>query len=148
MVAFPDLYRPNTMELPGVAVFCVMSALVVQPYSPFLASLIFLPAVLIVIYWVYVAVLNSRRRRKWSSSFDGRLNDDEALERFKTDPRKYVLHVQFYSGGFDRTRLAPAAVLEDVVDGKIFAIFPSSWKVIMDCQRHDVKIVDADGLEV
>ncbi len=156
MIWFPEQYRTNTMELPVVAaISAALSGLagffssVAPGWVSILfivaATIILLPAVAIISYWLYAGAWNFHERVKWSGSFDGRLSTRRALSWVRRRPDQYVLFVQLYSGGFDASPLAPAAILEDQAEGKRFAIFPSSWKIIDGCKEQGVPVVRNDG---
>ena len=148
MIPFPDLHRTDKMELPRVMVISFAFAAIAIPFSLFVGIILLIPAILVVLYEMFAGVTNSMKRWSFTGSFDGRLSARRAQKRIQQSPDRFVVYVQYYSGGFDVTPLAPLAVLEDIVDGKRFGIFPSSWKIITYCKNHHVTILDGEGCKL
>ncbi len=146
MIHFPDLDRMDTMEAPVVASISGFAAAVILPLSVLLAAVVAGPALVIVACAVFNALSNFWRRWKWSRSFDGRLSRRAAVKLLQAHAKDYRLHVQHYSGGFDRACLAPATVLEQLSSGKCFAIYPASWKIAEDCTRKSVEVIEDRGI--
>ena len=145
MIHFPNLNRIDTMELPLVAAFSGVLGGIVFPFTKIGAILLGLPAFVIAWYWIITDIRNQIRRFVWSGAFDGRLSRRTALKLIRNGPSQYALYVQYYSGGFDRTHLTPAAVLENVETMQRYAIFPPSWKVIDECKELGIQIRDPQG---
>lgn len=126
---FPELYQADTMELPQIAALSAIAGAIIFPFSATFAVAILLPAFLVALYLVRIAIVNLLRRIRWAHQFDRRLSTKQAWQRFQSSPDRYVLYVQFY-GRFDRERLTPAAVVRDLSNDEQFAVFPSTWRIV------------------
>lgn len=138
---YPDLHRTNSSELPVLAVITGVLGGLLTPRYPRLGTLILLPALLIFLYWLIAGLWNSLLRYRWSRACDGRLSARRLRELVGETPDRYRLHVRHY-GGFDVMGLAPAAILEDRIEAKRFAVYPPSSKVIDYCKDKGTTVVD------
>lgn len=145
MIPFPKLNRTDTMELPLVAAASGILGGICFSFTRIGAAILGFPALAISCYRVTNGIQNHIRRFTWSGSFDARLSRRAALNRIREQPSEFVLYVQYYSGGFDRMNLAPAAILEHVENAMQFAIHPASWKIIDDCKNLDIPLRDPHG---
>ena len=145
MIPFPDLNRADTMELPLVAAASGILCGICFPFTKIGAAILGFPALAISCYWVTNGIQNQIRRFTWSGSFDARLSRRAALNRIRKQPSEFILYIQYYSGGFDRTNLVPAAILEHVENAMRFAIYPASWKIVDDCKNLGIPIRDSQG---
>ncbi len=148
MIPFPTLHRTDTMELPAVAAASFLLSAVVLPFSRTLGIIIVAPSVIIAVFCALVGLRNAFNRLRWSMSLDSRLSARRALKQIQESPQRFVLHIQYYSGGFDRNHLAPAAVVEDLSSGQHYAVFPASWKIVTAFEQPNARIVDAEGQDL
>ena len=140
-VPFPTLHRTDTRGLPVIAAVSGVVAAFVLPFSRVFGSMVGIPGISIVLYWIAIGISNATRRFIWSCRFDGRISAGKALRTVSNSPSSFVLYVRYYSGGFDLTRLSPAIVLEDTINQIRFAVYPASWRIIERCEKNGVKIV-------
>lgn len=136
------------MGLPAITVVSFLLTAVVFPFSRTLGIIILAPSVLIAFFWASVGLRNTFKRLRWSMSLDGRLSAQRALELIQESPQRFVLHIQYYSGGFDRNHLAPAAVVEDLSSDQHYAVFPASWKIVTAFEQSNARILDAEGKDL
>jgi hypothetical protein len=140
-VPFPDLVQPGTMVFPAVAVVSGVLGAFVFSQSKILGGVIALPAMLVLLYLLWVDVLNTWRRWRSAAGFDGRVSGRQAIKAVEAAPDRFLLHVCHY-GGFDVVHLKPAAVLEVRASGSRWAIFPTSSRAIRTCEKLNVPIRD------
>jgi hypothetical protein len=139
---FPSLRQANTFFLTEVAVVfiicAVLSPILGRFWKPF-GWVLWLPGVLLAAYLVIVALRNCGERLSWAQKFDQRVSSGKAIKMLAQQPSRYVVHCRHY-GGMDRTRLKPAAVVEDTQTAVLTAVFPASWRIINAAKQLGVRI--------
>ncbi len=140
MLTFPSIERTDTMELPVVGIISGLAAAFITPFWPWIGFVVIIPAGLIATYWLVTEVRNQCARLLWAYSFPKRISARKLQTLLAHDPHRYVLHIQYNSGGFDCTQEKPAAVLEDKVASTLIAIHPPSWRVNEVCEKAGVLI--------
>ena len=124
---FPDLERESVLELPMIALLSGGLGIVVLPFSKVIGLLVMLPCFLVFLHSTRISLANFFIRRRWSRSFARRISLRQLQTLIALEPSRYLLHVRYF-GGFDASRLTPAAVLEDQNAGEFMALYPASWK--------------------
>jgi hypothetical protein len=140
MVAFPDLYRESTLELPVVGAVSAIVAGLLLPASWILGVVAFVPCGMWLLYSAWLGILNARLRYRWSRQFARRVRGRQLRAVLAAQPGRFRVRVRFF-GGFDATPLCPAAVLEDRSTGELAAIYPGSWRVQAVCEQLGVELL-------
>jgi hypothetical protein len=141
-IPFPTLHRTDTMELPAIAGISIILFAIVLPFSSVFGIIVGIPGFAIALYGFAIGISNITKRFRWSCRFDARISAGKALKMISKSPSTFVLNVRYYSGGFDLTHLKPAIVLEDTIGRKLFAIYPTSWRIIERYENNGGRIVE------
>jgi hypothetical protein len=140
MVAFPELHRESTLELPVLGAISAIAGGLLLRLSWVLAAIAFIPCVLWLLHSAWLGILNSRLRYRWSRQYSLRLNWRQPRNALKAEPERFIVHIRSF-GGFDATPLCPAAVVEDRVTGELAAVYPASWRVPRLCEQFGVPLI-------
>lgn len=141
-IRFPQMRQINThqwVELCLVGFVCCLVAGVVARLSHILGLLLLLPMAYACWAPLAVGVQNKCIEFAWSRSFARRIRASSLSSLVGTLPSRYVLHARFFRQ-FDRSRLAPACVIEDTETHEFIAVYPSSLKTIPICRELGVEI--------
>jgi hypothetical protein len=142
MIAFPELRRESTLELPVIGALSAVLAGLLLSVSWLLGALAFVPCAGWLLHSAWLGVLNSRLRYRWSLQFPTRVSCSRLRALLTAEPARYVVHVRSF-GGFDVTPLCPAADVEDLHTGAFAAVHPASGRVPRLCERLGVRMVGA-----
>jgi hypothetical protein len=140
MVAFPELHRESTLQLPVVAALSAIAGGLLLPVSLTLGTIALVPCGLCLLYEVWLGILNGCLRYRWSRQYSRRLTVGQLCAHCAAEPKRFIVHIRYYSG-FDVIRLCPAAVVEDRATGALAAVYPASWRVPLVCEQLGVRLV-------
>jgi hypothetical protein len=140
MVAFPDLHRESTLEMPVVGAISAIAGGLLLPVSWIVGAIILTPCAIWLSHAVWLGIVNHRLRYQWSRQYPRRINWREVRTAFVKEPGRFLVHIHYY-GGFDVTPLRPASVVEDRTTGELIAVHPPSWSVPRVCEQLGVELI-------
>lgn len=139
---FPRLWQPDTIILAEISVVLVLAAILAPALSHFWRFanlLLFVPLAITILFLSSVTVSNMARRFKWSRAFSERISPSEAIKIITQEPNRYIVHNKYYRRR-DRSRLAPAALIEDKKMEILIAVYPASVRFVDEIKNVGTEI--------
>jgi hypothetical protein len=130
---FPLLRQTNTLIMAEAGIVIIVLALLAPVLARFwkpVGPILLMPVIALGLFVLLTAGSNLLKRFFWARRFNLRISAKEAVKLLSHDPNRYVIHNKNY-GRLDRSRLAPATLLEDKETKILIAVFPASQKVSM-----------------